>query len=266
MSSKEYQWEVKLIRDRYNRFKVTLEQAKQVYKYEGEKLAFSSKHLLSAWEELDFERTFFKDILSTKQFEIYEKEYKRLVNETRQALIEADKEAVKDLQYNQELLEYYKKKLLPAFSGISMRIINVGLREENAKCEFLKCEYKRFLNDVKFEVISSHFRHNRTYQPTYLKAALLRHELLCTWPDYSAFKQKMDEPTLSVAEFLEKRVQRLLPSVSELIKRTMKHLETFQDKLLKKHYGKQGGWHVIMEEENEEEVQNRVLMNVMLLD
>lgn len=266
MPPKELPWEIKLVQDRYRWLKISREQAKMIFKYEAEKTTFPSEHYFSVWEELDYERTFFQGLLSPQQFENYSREYERQVEFAVQGLVESDHKAENEILYDQKLLHFYRHQLLPAFTHKSFLVFTVSLRQQRAKIDYLKSEHKLFLLSQKAEALKNHFRHYRTYQPNGLKATLLRHELLCVWPDYALFKVKAEEPLLTVVRHMETWVHRLTPALSKEVDRIMKQLSSYQDKLYKKYYGEPKGWTFTLQGGSVDEERTKVLLNWMLAD
>ena len=266
MPSEENHWDIQIVQDRYSRYKISLEQAELIYKYEQEKLSFSSKYFLSDWEDWDYEATVFKDIFSEKQFAAYKRNLKRSLQQYENNIIAGDKDQLKEIEYHLQILSYYQKKFIPMFSGKPFLILSMGIRDEQSKIDFLKAEYKKFLNDSKTEIIASHFRHKRTLAPNELKASLLRHKIKCIWPDYLLFKYKMDEPTKIVSEYLEKRLTNTLEEIDEAIEMNLKKLGSFHNRLFKKYHGREGGWHFIISKMSAEEEKIQIIMSYFLLD
>jgi hypothetical protein len=264
MTPKEYHWLINLVKDRHRALDLTFEQAEKVYKYEQDKSIYSEKHYFSTWEEWDYDFATFKEILNAEQFIIYEDFLKENIQRYVETLIKHDNEKNKEIAYYEEQINFYETKfLLDLFKDTFLRFD--FLFNDKAKIEYLRAEYKRFLNDTKKEILTSHFRSNRTFKPNELKVALLRHKLSCIFPNYTYFKHQMDEPTKAIAHFLNSKIRYLPDNIEELLTRKFDELKDFHEGLLKKYYSDTSGWHVITGEQTEEERENRI-MTLLLLD
>ena len=265
MTTEEYQWQVNLVKDRYHALNLTYEQSEKVYKYEHDKETFSEKHIFSAWEEWDYELTVFKNILNEEQFARYQLIHKENIQNYEQILTQQDNEADNQTQYYEELLNFYENQFLPDFFNTA--IFRFGfILSEKTKMEYLKKEYKRFLNDTKKEMLTNHFRYNRTFKPNELNVALLRHKLFYFLPNYQYFKYNMDEPTKAVAKFLYAKVQYLPGEIEELITDKFNRVKDFTQKLNQKYYTETAGWHVVVAQQAVEDEKENKIMTCLLLD
>ena len=266
MTPEGFQWYVNLVRDRYQYLNLTYEQAEKLHKYEQDKDTYSDKHFFSVWEEWDYELTTFREILNDEQLNNYETFLKENIQRYEQSLIEQDNEKENEIAYHKELISFYETQFLPAFFK-DLFLFHFGwLSTDRAKIDYLKTEYKNFLNDTKKAILTSHFRHNRTFKPNELKASLLRHKLSYILPDCTSFKRQMDEPTKAVAYYLKTKLRYLPDKTEELLTRNFKELKAFNETNFKKHYGEIRGWHVVGGQlTNEEEKENRT-MTLLLLD
>jgi hypothetical protein len=265
MTPEEYQWHINLVKDRHHALDLTFEQAEKVYKYEQEKDTYSEKHFFSAWEEWDYELTTFKEILDAEQFKNYENFLKENIQRYEESLIEQDNEKDKEIAYYEEQINFYETQFLPDF--FKDPFLRFGfLFNDKAKIEYLRTEYKRFLNDTKKEILTSHFRHNRTFKPNELKVALLRHKLSYIFPNYSYFKHQMDEPTKAISHFLNSKLRYLPDNIEELLTRKFGELKDFNERLFKKYYSDTRGWHVVIGKQTDEEEREHRTMTLILLD
>ena len=149
MTPEEYQWNINLVKDRYHALDLTIEQAELFYRHEQEKDNYSRKHYFSAWEEWDYEAYTFRQILTGEQFKVYDENLAENIRRYEQNLIELDNEKSNEIVYHQKMLEYYEKEFLPELLKDSFIFIFPALVTEKTKIEFLKSEYKVFLNDKK---------------------------------------------------------------------------------------------------------------------
>ena len=264
MTPDEYKWYINLVKERYHTLDLTFEQAEKVYRYEQDKEIYSDKHYFSVWEEWDYERTIFKQILNDEQFKTYETNLNESIQQYGQRLIEQDKENSNEIAYQEALIDFYETQFLPEF--FKDPFMRFGwLLSDKAKVEYLRAEYKNYLNDTKKEMLTNHFRHNRTFKPNDLKLWLLRYKLYCVFPNYHYFKIKMDEPTKAVAHFINTKLH-LPDHIDELLIRKLKELQDFSEANFKKYYNDTRGWHVIGGQQTDEEKKENRAMSLLLLD
>jgi hypothetical protein len=171
-----------------------------------------------------------------------------------------------EISYHEELITYYEKEFLPDL--LKDHFFRFGwLLDDKNKVEYLRSEYKRFLNETKKEILTSHFRHNRIFKPRELKLSLLRHKLYSILPYYAYFKHQMDEPTKAVAGFLKTKIQHLPEETEQLLAKKYETLKQFNHKTSKKYYGEmKDGWHVVFGQLTDEEEREHRLMSLLLLD
>lgn len=265
MTHEEHKWLINLVKDRHHTLNLTFEQAEKVYKYEQDKGVYSNKHFFSAWEEWDYELATFKEILNEEQFKNYDSFLKDCIQRYEQSLIEQDKEQITEIACCEEQINFCKTQFLPDF--FKDPYLRFGLLSyDKAKVEYLRAEYKRFLNDAKKAILTSHFRHNRIFKPNELKVALMRHNLSCIIPNYSYFKQQMDEPTKAVALFLNSRLRYLPDNVEELLVRKFNELKDFNEHVFKKYYSDPKRWQVVVGKQTDEDEKEHRAMTLLLLD
>lgn len=265
MTPEEYQLLVNFVKDRYHTLNLTFEQAEKVYKYEQEKDTYSDKYFFSAWEEWDYELSAFRQILNDEQFNSYENFLNENIQRYEQGLIEQDSEKLKEIACYEEQINFYEAYFLPDFFKDPFLRFS-WLLNDKAKIEYLRTEYKLFLNDTKKEILTSHFRHNRTFKPNELKVALLRHKLTCLFPDYRHFKYQMDEPTKAVARFFITKHRYLPDNIEKLLARKFKELRDFNEAIFKKYYSDTRGWHAVVGKQADEEEKESRVMTLLLLD
>lgn len=265
MTPEEYQLYVNLVRDRYQYLNLTFEQAEKIYEYEEDRDKYSNKHHFSVWEEWDYELTTFREILNDEQLKTYETVLKQNIQRYEQGLIEQDSEMSSEFEYHEDLINFYETQFLPDF--FKNPLVRFGwLLNDQAKIEYLRTEYKYFLNDTKKEILTNHFRHNRTFKPNELKASLLRHKRSYIFPDYSYFKYKMDEPTRAVVHYLKPKLRHLPENTEQLLTKKIKELKEFNEINFKKHFGEIRGWHVVATQLTDEEQNEHNSMTLLLLD
>lgn len=266
MTPEEYNWCINLVKDRHHTLNLTFEQAEQVHRYEQEKNTYSDKHFFSVWEEWDYELTTFREILNEEQIKVYEEFLHANRKLYEQNLIEHDIERANEISYYEELIKFYEENFLPDL--LKGHFIRFGwLFSDKNKIEYLRNEYKCFLSDAKKEILTSHFRHNRTFKPNELKLSLLRHKLCCIFPDYGSFKHGMDEPTRAIANYLKIKVRHLPEETEQLLTKKYQELKEFSDSIFKKYYGEiKHDWHVVAGQLSDEEGKEYRSMNLLLLD
>jgi hypothetical protein len=266
MNQKEYKWHVNLVKSRYERFGLTYKQAEQVFKYKQDKEVYSEKHHFTEWEDIDYEWTVFQQILDEKQMLVYQKEYEENLRRIEADLKAQDKEAEKEIAFYLQQADYYENEFVPDFFK---NPIAGGLQRwlDKAKIDFLKVEYKRMLIEIKKEILTSHFRHYRTFKPNGLRVSLLQHRIAYLWPDYDAFKRKMDEPTKAVAKYVESKAEAyLLPEIEAFFAQKFEDLAKFNKKSFEEYHAKTVGWTIGVATGHSISDKNHEMMCLLLLD
>lgn len=266
MTPEDYKWHINLVKDRHHALNLSFEQAEQIYKYEQDKNKFSEKHYFSVWEEWDYEISTFRQILTTAQLKGYEEYMYENIKRHEQWLVEQDNEKTNEITYLQELQVYYENEFLPDLYKDPFIFSYPKLHSDNLKIEFLKSEYKAFLNDRKKQILTEHFRFNRLFKPNELKASLLKHKLSYLWPDYNFFKYSCDEVTRTVIEYIKKRVKNFPEQTEKLLSNKIAEFKVFNEGNFKKYYGDTTGWHVVIGQLTEEEEKEEKLMTLLLVD
>ncbi|GAA4330978.1 hypothetical protein [Flaviaesturariibacter amylovorans] len=265
MIPEDYAWSVKLVQDQHGYLGLSFEQAEKIYRFEQEKDTWSDKHFFSAWEEWDYELTTFREVLNETQLEAYMAALSERIRNHVHQLKSGDPEREREVRYHEELTAFYETQLLPElYSDVILRF--GWLMGEQAKIEYLRAEYKRFLNDGRKSILISHFRHNRSFMPVTLTSDLLRHRLTALLPDYHSFRQVMDEPTRSVATCIEKKVRHLPPGTNDLVARKFTELAKFREDLFDRYHSDRGGWHTVISQTTAEEETVITHMSLLLLD
>ncbi len=267
MSKESNDWDVKIIRSRFQYLGLSNEQAEKFIKYEEKKNWYSDKHHFSVWEEWDYDLTFFREILSSDQLKIYEKTVGESIARYESDLIEGDNNASRDIAYYVTLHDFYINELIPELLKEDFLHVIGLLQEARPKISFLKEEYKRYLNDSRNEILTSHFRHNRAFQPKFLKLALLRHQLSYIWPNYSEFEDCMDEPTNTVVKYLFNTFRHFNTNFETMLEKPLEKLNGFIESNSKKDYEEIKGWHcVVVNKPGPEEVLKNKIMTLLLVD
>lgn len=265
MTPEEYKWTINLVRDRHHQFKLTFEQAEKVYLFEKEKDLYSNEYFFSTWEEYDYMLDNFQKILIGKQLKKFSAWLKEAIKRHEEFLIESDNEQAKFIDYQSELLKFYEGRIFPQIFKEKFLTQSVFLSFEKSKVEFLKKEYKSFLDNQKIGILSSHYRHSRLYQPNTLKVALLQHRLNYIIPRFSFFKAKMDEPTKATANFLLNKFEPILERHQNFFKQKADELAAFSKSIQDKYIGEIKGYHITITETEEQRRENQV-MQVVLID
>ncbi|RPD43408.1 hypothetical protein [Paracnuella aquatica] len=265
MTHTEQRWHVDLVRDRYQYLNLSYEQAEKVHMFEQDKDIYSDKHYFTAWEEWDFEATAFQDILNEEQFATYNAVLNETIQRYEKGLIEQDNQDLRESAFYEDLYNYYQQHFVPDFfMGPFLGLI--WLPVDTTKIDFLRAEYKYFLNDSKKELLTSHFRHNRRFKPNQLKGSLLRHKVACIFPDYHSFKHRMDEPTKATSQYLKAKILQLPEETENLVNRKFNELREFMEANFTKHYGDIRGWHIAVGHFSQEEEREHRVMSLLLLD
>lgn len=265
MTREDLEWYIHTVQVRHEYLNLSSAQAEKIYAFEQDKAASSVKHALSIWEEWDFELTTFREILNDDQLDKHKKYLEESARMYEQALIEQDKGDVNRIEYYKQLLTYYETNFVPSI--LNDLSFNFGfLLNSKSKIDYLKAEYKTFLDHRKQEIISNHFRQHKTFKPNGLKASLLWHKLQCVLPDYAFFRQEMDEPTRSVADFLVDKIQYFSNEKEEFISGKFGELEAFNTESFNNHHAQAGGWHMGSLPLSPEEQRAHRTMTLLLLD
>ncbi|MFC4262648.1 hypothetical protein ACFOWM_07155 [Ferruginibacter yonginensis] len=263
-------WKFEAIRSRFHAFygiNLTIEQAKEINVFEQEKSIYSEKYYFSIWEEWDYELSTFKKILKPEQFAIFEQNVKNTVENYQQSLIEQDIENLKEIEFNKAAIQYYEEQFLQDFFKDPALYSFIWLSADKAKIEFLKAEYKKFLNESKKQILIDHFRHNRLFKPNELEASLLRHKISYLWPDYFSFKSQMDEPTKAMSEYLLRKLKYFIEKYDELIVNKLEGLQIFHKNNFEKYHDKRNeSLHIVFRKTNSDEEKENRVMSLLLLD
>jgi hypothetical protein len=238
MNPEEYKWHIDLVKSRFEYLNLTFEQAEKVYLHEEEKMTYSEKHFFSAWEEWDFDLSSFRKILNKGQFQDFEKRHQENIKRYEKSLIENDKPRDTDVNYNKELIDFYINEFLPGFFKSKYQQGFLSTSKENVKIEYLKKEYKKYLTEKRKELLTSHFRYNRSFKPNELELELLRHKVIYIIPNYLYFKQVMDKPTKAISDYLENKFQYLIDTEEKTVSEKFQELKEFNQKCFEKYYGK----------------------------
>lgn len=265
MHSQDLDFYIRATRARLEYLNLTYVQAEKVYLFEEGKRGNIGSSYLTVWEELDYDWTFYKEILDKVQWEAFQEFYQKTLAYLEKTDREADQTKQVDIAYYQELVQYYEKDFLPWFfkhPGSQMG----GLLFQSTKLPYLKSEYKNFLIDTKTKILTEHFRSYKSFKPNELKAKLLMHQLDYLLPDYVAFERKMDKPTLAIAKFLKDWVKSLPEDILDPIDEKFQGLHEFKTTAFQKHFGKISGWHVSSEPMKSKKRKVYQAMRVLLID
>jgi len=261
------QWQIEVIKHKYENLNLSDEQAWLVHKMEEEKLAYSLDREFSVWEGWDFEKASLGEILTADQFSVYEKNLAANIAFAEHRLMAEDKGKDIDLQYNEAILKFYEEQFLPSIAQLLPIFAAAGAIGKGSKLHFLKEEYKHFLIREKRRIYVSHFREYRIFKPNLLKVSLLRHKLDYLWPDYHSFRHAMDEPTKAVATFLAPRFSRLPFEYGDFVDKKQEELRAFSATNYKRFYGGDGrGWQVSAGEPADEAQHECMVMSMLLID
>jgi hypothetical protein len=264
MTPEEYNWIIDLVKERHHQFKLSFEQAEQVYQFEKEKDLHSDEYLFSFWEEEDYVLDNFQKILTGKQFKKYVTWHKANIMKHEQHLIKSDEEKAKYINYYNELIDFYEQKYIPDFFKEKFLIETVTLSKYKSKVTFLKNEYKAYLENQKVAFISSHYRHKRLFMPNELKSTLLRHKLAYIIPHFSAFKAKMDEPTKATAQFLIDKFNYIPERYKDFFKTKAEEVSSIVKEIKEKYLGEVNGWHMIITETELEKKESQIMQFVLI--
>ena len=266
MAPEEYQWHIKLVVARHESLNLTYEQAEKVFAYEQEKDTYSNKYFFTLWEDADYEYSAFREILSEEQFKIYEIELRKRIQFNEQSFIEQDNEMKMDIKTHNELLEFYETKFIPDFFKDPFLLHFGPFIADHAKVKYIREEYKQYLNDRKKEILTNHFRNNRTFRPNLLMISLIQHKLSAILPDYLPFKARVDLPTKAMLDHLVARIKNPPETTRVFLNRKFNELREFNQKGYTKNAGEIPGWHTEIRRPTPEEEMELQGMTLLLMD
>lgn len=111
--------------------------------------------------------------------------------------------------------------------------------EKVSKVEYLKREYKIYLDNDRKKLLTNHFRFYRSLKPNELENQLLKQQLLYFLPNYKYFKNYMDGPTKELAIFIENTFDHTVNDEKEIIENKFNELKEFSAQIYKEYYGEQ---------------------------
>lgn len=266
MTSEEYQWHLRNIKEKYEYLNLTPDQSEEIYRFEEDKNMHSIKRSLSVWEDWEYEKFTFRLILTESQFDDYLEKSDEAYKLFEQNLIEFDALRKIDVSYNQKILEYYIEVFVANLLRDPLILTNTAVYSVKEKVTFLKSEYRMFLNDSKKDILIDNFRHNRLFTPNLLQASLLQHSLCYVWPASISFEDSADEGTKAVISYLSAKVKSFPPNIEALLTQLTAELNAYRKALFKTYYGEPHGWHVDIEPQNKEALKKEWIMQLLLLD
>jgi hypothetical protein len=264
MHSNDNNWNINVIKDGYAYLELTNEQAEQVFLFEQNN-RHQGKTFFTDWEQWDYQLHFFSQILDKNQFAKFSQKQKKQIRWHEKGLKkQLEEESLKRIDYTTQIITYYEQQLLPDLFSSGIQLGFGSVYSENSKVDFLKAEYKKFLQESRTELLINHFKYYRTHSPITLKATLLNHKISYLWPDYRFFKIRMDEPTKSTAAFLEKELYFLPKELDPFLQKISKEASAFFRELSAKYYSDYPVY-TYGQSSPKEEMEGR-LMSLILID
>lgn len=243
MENNEYQLEVEAIQDTYHYLELTFEQAEQVLKYETIRKGTFSKHMISVWEDWDYELLIFEGILNENQKIRFEDVRKQFHARHVEVTTKQDEESARWTDFHRAVIDYLKNSLIPSLLKQPSPAFPPAFHEDQIKIDYLKASYKVFLHERGKEAIVQHIRFSKTFAPNRWKQTLLAHYTKCLLPDYWAFECAMDAPTRSVAEYLKARLYHRSVEVVEFQSQKWREFKEFNRLNYEKFSEPIPGWH-----------------------
>ncbi|BAU53438.1 hypothetical protein [Mucilaginibacter gotjawali] len=255
---------------RWSHLNLMLEQAQKIAYFDREQRAGVLSSNLSYWERWDYEFYIFGSILNPDQLALYVYERDKKINEYEQSLIDDDNlnSTLKEIERDEEEIKYLEYNFLPA---ILMKFNNhLSVRDpQNTKYDFLKAEYKSYLDEKHRTIIANHFRHRRGFQPNTLKRRLLKHTNEAMFPQFSEFKKEMDDITKSVVDFLKGQGEHFDHNKEE-ISSILADLRAFREKAWDNYVKSENpvfyAFSVLDDKRSEEEQNNDLYFSLLLID
>ena len=190
---------------------------------------------------------------------------KKNIERHEQHLIDTGKEQENYINYYNELIRFNEQEFLPEFLKQKRFIDSAVNLHDKSKVDFIKEEYKKYVDNQKINILTSHYRHNRLFAPRRLQAMLLMHKLECLNPRYSSFKIYMDEPTKAVAEFLVKKFHHIPKQLENFFKTMQEKHSKYIESIKSKYIGEPKGFVFTFTESEEQQQQNQI-MQIILTD
>lgn len=267
MSPEEFDWHLKLIQERYARSTLSQKQAEKVWEFENPPFIIPQKHYFSSWEELDYELYVFKKILTQKQFSLYKKDHEIRVRNLEKSYKKGDANYVKQVEYQQAFLEYSRTHFWPDLYNDYFLFRSSEFQWYHLEINYLKAAYKNYLQNLRIELLSQHFREFRQTQPTLLALTMLRYESYHLWPDFFSLEPTLNEPGKSAANYLIQKKIRFPDETENLIAKKIADLQKFTAAQNKKYFKDQGGWMITIGENWDEfEKRKQIIMPLLLAD
>jgi len=183
---------------------LTPEQAQIIAGSDKRLRPFSPGSNFSEWENWDWEFYVFSGVLNPEQLKRYVYKRGQKIKEHEQRLVEDDNSDLISRGIQKALAEinYLETDFLPA---VEKKFRNHYSIEDpkQTKYNYLKAEFKSYLDEKHRQIVSNHFGYSRVFQPNTLKKELLTHKIEAMYPQFPAFEKKMDDITKSVVEFLK---------------------------------------------------------------
>jgi hypothetical protein len=205
---KAHEWEVNLVRDRFQYLDLSFEQAAQIHAFETESPLFDFEFYFSDWETYDYEWYRMSRILREDQLKIYESHIGEAMVRHDEGLREADARKAKYHVYRQHALAYIHEN---HFLSLQDELItrNHLMMSVRTKADYLRAEYSRYLRIQRERILTNHFRHYRRTSPNELEIQLLLLDEQHIWPNYFGFKDFADTITMEMLGQLIDRFNRL---------------------------------------------------------
>ena len=201
---RSYQWEVNLVKDRFQYLDLSVEQAAQIHAFEQEPPFFDKDIYFSDWETYDYEWYRMSRILHEDQLKKYEAHISEAMVRHHQGLRETDTQKAKYLAFRQQVLAYIHEN---HYLGLKDELLtrNHLMMDVHTKLDYLKAEYSRYLRRQREKILTNHFRLYRRTSPNELEVQLLLLDEKHIWPDYFGFKDAADAVTLEIMNLLINR-------------------------------------------------------------
>ena len=264
ITPEERDWEIKLVQERNEFLKLSLEQAEKVWEFEKVKQNYSEEYHFSHWEEMDYEHDNFATILDENQLRIFKKWQDENTRNYEKNLIDNEARQLNYIAYHSELIYFYEKKYLPELKNERRLTAQFAVTPHKPKIDYLKNEYNRILHNEKFGAVSSHYRHHRLFSPNVLALTYLKFRLYHVNPNYRLFKFKMDPPMAATANFLLEKFDWVLEQYAGFFNKSQNELTHLINEIRTKYIEESRGQIIIRPTDTEEKEQR--LMSVLLMD
>jgi hypothetical protein len=219
---------------------LTKDQALKLYQYEQDINNRESKtYSFSFWEEMDFKWASFKEILTSEQFADYESFHKETVAKYGKQLYEVDSMLIGNIEYEREWVAYHEQVFYKSFFVDRNFFDFLRINRVDSRIELLKIEYQKYLKITRKNIIVSHFRYSRVFEPNSLKLKSLSLLTQHFWPCYACFIDEASPETMALANAIYYEFNFLYIQKKEFLEQQLSERQNFYNNILQRKHSAQ---------------------------